>query len=86
MDDQTTITQKPDAVPITPAPEEKLKPQIQGSHFFSLSTRSLITLIVVVTACIMSFQGKAIEEPLKVLVVSIVSFYFGQNLRPSNQS
>lgn len=70
MDDQTTIIEKP---------------RPQGSHFFSLSTRSLITLLVVVTACIMSYQGKAVEEPLKVLVVSIVSFYFGQNLKPSNQ-
>jgi hypothetical protein len=71
MDDQTTLTEKP---------KRKV-----GSHFFSLSTRSLITLLVVVTACIMSYQGKAIEEPLKVLVVSIVSFYFGQNLRPATQ-
>lgn len=74
MDDQTQTFVKA-------KPEQRQS----GSHFFSLSTRSLITLLVVITACIMSFQGKPIEEPLKVLVVSIVSFYFGQNLKPANQ-
>lgn len=62
---------------------EKPKQKRDSSHFFGLSARAAIALILVVTVCVMSYQGKSVEEPLKVLVVSVVSFYVGTKNAPA---
>lgn len=70
MDDQTQILAKP--IP-------------DGSHFFSVSLRGIITLSVVWTVCGMSIYGAKIEEPLYTLVGLCVGYYFGQGTKPKSQ-
>jgi hypothetical protein len=70
--EETTITTKESV---------STEPEANGSHFFSVSTRSIITLIIVATVCAMAWAGKKIDEPLYTLSVVVVGFYFGQNQR-----
>lgn len=48
------------------------------SKFLGISIRGWLAIITVLTLCVMSFLGKKVEEPFYTIVISIVSFYFGQ--------
>lgn len=45
---------------------------------FGISMRGWLSLILVMTVCIMAYQGKLVIEPLYTLVSLAVGFYFGQ--------
>lgn len=64
----------PGAPPIGPS-----GPFDTDSKIFDVSVRSLLTLLVVATVCLMSVWGLKIEEPLYTLVGMIVGYYFGQS-------
>jgi len=48
------------------------------SKFFGISIRGWLAVLTVLTLCVMAFLGKKVEEPFYTVVISIVSFYFGQ--------
>ena len=56
------------------------------SHFFSVSLRGLITLMVVGTVCAMSVWGLEVKEPLYTLVGLCIGYYFGQGNKPKTQN
>lgn len=61
------------------------KPKASESHFFSVSVRSWIVLILVGTICIMALKAMEVKEPLYSLVTIAVGYYFGQNTKPKSQ-
>jgi hypothetical protein len=75
MDDETQITAKADG--------EKIKSD--ESHIFSLSARSLIAIIVVLTVCYMSIRAVDVKESLYTLAGLVVGFFFGQGIKPKSQ-
>lgn len=56
------------------------------SHFFNVSMRGWLALIVVLTACWMSVTGLKVEEPLYTMVISVLGLYFGQREKPKAQA
>ena len=56
------------------------------STIFGISLRGIITIIVILTICIMAAMGKTIEEPLYSLGAIVVSFYFGHQIGSSKKS
>jgi len=54
------------------------RPKPAESHVLSLSVRSILALVVLVTICYMSIKGTEIKEPLYTLSVAITAFFFGQ--------
>lgn len=60
-------------------------PKMYESHIFSLSARSLIALIVVLTVCYMSIRVTEVKEPLYTLAGLVVGFFFGQQTKPKTQ-
>lgn len=80
MDESTTVIEK------STIEKSSGKTPSHESHMFSMSTRSLITLIVVLTVCLMSYRGMKVEEPLYTLVGMCIGYYFGQNGKPKSQT
>lgn len=63
-------------------PESAIKkPKGHESHFFGLSIRSLITLIVVSTASYMAIEQIEIKEPYYSLINMVVGYFFGQSVK-----
>lgn len=56
------------------------------SHFFSVSVRAWLALIVTLTACTMSLFKIEIKEPLYTLSVAIMSFYFASKNSGNSRS
>jgi len=67
-------------------PQEPPRKKASESHLFNMSARGIITMIVVVTVCAMSFQEKEINEPLYTLVGMVIGYYFGQRKEPAKQT
>ena len=53
----------------------------EESKFLGVSIRGWLALMFSVVVCIMSVFTIEIKEPLYTLVVSAVSFYFGQKTK-----
>ena len=47
------------------------------SNIFGISVRAIIAVILVLTCVVLAFSKIPIDETVKYLVVSVVSFYFG---------
>jgi hypothetical protein len=58
--------------------------QPRESQLFYVSLRGWISLIVVTTVCVMSYQQLEVKEPLYTLAGLIVGFFFGQS-KPKTQ-
>jgi len=48
------------------------------SNVLGVSIRGWLAVVTVLTLCIMAYLGKKVDEPFYTIVISIVSFYFGQ--------
>ena len=55
------------------------------SNIKGISVRAFIAVILVIACVVLAFMKIAIDETLKYLVVSVISFYFG-NKNSSSQS
>lgn len=62
-------------------PEDTDDTVSNGSHFFSVSLRGWLALVLVGTLCYMSVRVLKVEEPLSSIVTLTVGFYFGQNTK-----
>lgn len=51
------------------------------SHFFKISVRAWIAVLIVVTVCVMSIFRVEVIEPLYTLASMSVGWYFGQKLK-----
>jgi hypothetical protein len=51
------------------------------SNVKGISVRAIITILIVLTTCILSVLHQKVDEPLYTLVISAVSFYFGSNMK-----
>lgn len=69
----------------TDNPQVEKEVSVRESHVFGLSTRGLITLLIVITVCGMSALGRSVEEPLYTMVGLVIGFYFGQREKPKPQ-
>jgi hypothetical protein len=54
------------------------------SNIFGVSVRGWLAVLTVLTLCIMAYVGKKVDEPFYTIVISIVSFYFGQKTHENN--
>lgn len=54
-------------------------PEKEASQIYNVSLRGWITLLIVVTVCLMSFLAREVTEPLYTLAGLAVGYYFGQN-------
>jgi hypothetical protein len=67
--------------------QEFTKPEtVKESRIFGVSTRGIITLLIVLTVCGMSAAGRSVEEPLYTMVGLVIGFYFGQREKPKSQN
>lgn len=48
------------------------------SQLFGVSIRGWLAVLTVMTLCVMAFMKIKVDEPFYTIVISIVSFYFGQ--------
>lgn len=55
-----------------------------SSTIWGVSLRGWISLIVVLTVCLMSASNVEVKEPLYTLAGLIVGFYFGQNQKKNS--
>ena len=53
------------------------------SNIRGLSVRAIIAVILVVACVALAFMKIPIDETLKYLVVSVISFYFGNKIPPT---
>lgn len=51
---------------------------MNDSNVFGVSVRAWVTLIMVMTVCVMAACGLPVTEPLYSLSIAVVSFYFGR--------
>jgi hypothetical protein len=96
MQDETQFIEKPSPSPDKPVETVTTQstrtatvsgpPKSHESHIMSLSARSLIAIIVVVTVCYMSIRTTEVKEPLYTLAGLVVGFFFGQNSKPKSQT
>jgi hypothetical protein len=63
----------------------KVTAKASESHFFNVSMRAWLALIIVLAACWMSLTGLKVEEPLYTMVISVLGLYFGQREKPKGQ-
>ena len=54
------------------------------SKLFGVSVRGWITVLTVLTVCIMSYLSKDVKEPLYSLVLLASGFYFGSKTKGEN--
>jgi hypothetical protein len=55
------------------------KPEKDNSKIFGVSLRGIITLIVVLTVCVMSIGQLEVREPLYTLAGMVIGYYFAQS-------
>ncbi len=79
MNEETEIVKRTEVSTST----ETVKPE---SHFYHISIRAWITLVLILAVVWMSVTGLKIEEPLYTLVGMVVAYYFGQREKPKNQT
>lgn len=53
------------------------------SNIKGISVRAFIAIILVIACVALAFMKIPIDETLKYLVVSVISFYFGNKSQPS---
>ena len=51
------------------------------SHFVKISVRAWISIILVLTVCVMAVLARKVDEPLYSLATLAVGFYFGQKVK-----
>ena len=64
--------------PIEPSPTKE--PQDE-SKIFGISIRGFITLLIVITVCVMSVTQLDIKEPLYTLAGLTIGYYFGHSVK-----
>lgn len=55
------------------------------SHFFGVSIRGWLALILIVTVCAMAILAREVKEPLYSLSIGALGFYFGQNTKGASK-
>jgi hypothetical protein len=53
------------------------------SNVGGLSVRAIIAVILVIACVALAFMKIPIDETLKYLIVSVISFYFGNKIPPT---
>lgn len=58
---------------------------MNDSNIGGVSVRAWVTVLIVLTVCIMSFTKSSVEEPLYTLATIVVGFYFGRSTGKQEQ-
>ena len=53
----------------------------EESKIFGVSVRGWLTIIIIVTVCVLSFTDKDMAETLKFLASACAGFYWGQKTK-----
>ncbi len=77
MEDQTTVTTKPEPLPTAAATREN--GNSAPSHVFQISIRGWIATVVTLTFCAGYLLGIEATDLMKFTVTAVISLYFGQN-------
>jgi hypothetical protein len=89
MEDETQHFVKVNEDKITPVLKARLYSDDNGngttanSHFFNVSVRGWITLMLIGTVCGMGITDKKVVEPLYSLALMAAGFYLGSKTTPN---